>query len=254
MVSVLEITDFQNSARCSSLLYSSTESFLKTNLTIRAGEVCGVVSDFGCGSWGLVTCLGGRGQENPSGKILLDGRIASNEELQKHAGFLGEARFSEIKPPFTVREGIERALECSQLPYGAEEIKKIFCLSDARFDRPIENVSGEIWQISAAIHFAAGKDIFCYPWLNALDIVRFQTAVELGTIDFLRKNQKIVLVPSSQKKILKSLCDRVLIYDRGKTTLTVRRWGRRKSGECSHRWHKDLSDQKYPDDIRRFRR
>ena len=94
--------------------------------------------------------------------------------------------------------------------------KDIFCLSDGRFKRPLSEVSGEIWLISLAVNFALGKDIFCYPWLNQLDIERFKTAYEHNVIDFLKKENKIIIVPSSQKKILRRYCDHMIIFDKEK--------------------------------------
>ena len=89
-------------------------------------------------------------------------------------------------------------------------------MSDERFEYPLNEVSGEIWFISAAIQFALGKDIFCFPWLNMYDISYFNTMCELGIIDFLRGNGKIVLLPTNQKRIAKKLCDHTILFEKYK--------------------------------------
>ena len=131
---------------------------------------------------------------------------------------IGENVFEKVNSSenlLTAKECIEKALYISGLDYSTAEIKDIFSLSDQRFERPLEYVSGEIWQISTAVNFALGKDIFCYPWLNEFDIFRYETACELGTIDFLKNKGKIVLVPSSQKNKLKRLCDHTMEFSKG---------------------------------------
>ena len=86
----------------------------------------------------------------------------------------------------------------------------IFHLTDNRFDRPPNEVSGEIWNISAAIPYALEKDIFCFPWLNALDFSRYQAMVELGIIDDLKRADKIILIPTSQKGLATKYCDTIV--------------------------------------------
>ena len=222
MTNSLKIENFQDSADCKTLTYQSRESFLKCSYDFAAGKAYGIVSDFGCGSWGLVTCLGGRGTDKYSGVMIVNEKEVSRRELNEISCFVAENVFPGINSPqelLTPEKCIEKALAVSGQAYSAAEIKDIFCLSDSRFKRPLENVSGEIWQISAAINFALGKDVFCYPWLNEINISRFEAACEIGTIDFLKKAEKIILVPSSQEKKLKKLCDRVLKFRNGKFTV-----------------------------------
>lgn len=100
------------------------------------------------------------------------------------------------------------ALQESLLDYTPNEIKDIFCLSDARYNRSMDLVSSEMWNISLALLFALNKEIIAYPWLNAIDIKRFISLDEQGILDFLKKQGKILLVPSSQSKLLKNICDK----------------------------------------------
>lgn len=219
MIELLRIEDYQDLVDCRSSFYQSRESFLKCSFAFLAGKSYGVVSDFGCGSWGLVTCLAGRGTENHSGTIFLNGKAVPFNGLLPYSCFISENVFPAVNSAqnLSTPEGcIKKALCISGQPYSVSEIKEIFHLSDGRFERSLDLVSGEIWQISAAINFSLGKEVFCYPWLNELDISRFEIACESGTIDFLKRNGKIILVPSSQEKKLKKLCDHTLKFSHGK--------------------------------------
>lgn len=219
MIETLQLINFQSIAKCCSELRYSRESFLPINYTFKAGNIYGLISDFGCGSWGLSTCLGGRCDSNYTGRIYVNQKEVLLESLKNSSAFVAESIFDSSNSKenlLTVRECIQKALILSGLPYSIDEIVSIFHLSDGRLDRSLSYVSGEIWLISIAINFALGKDIFCYPWLNLYEIGRFKTAVELNIIDFLKKMGKIVIVPSSQKKILKKYCDHTICFSEKK--------------------------------------
>lgn len=219
MIDSIRVEDYQDLVNCRSFLYQSRESFLKCSFQLFAGKAYGIASDFGCGSWGLVTCLAGQGSVDYSGSVFLNERIVSPIELMQYSCFISENYFPTVNSTqnlLTPRKCIEKALSISKQPYSVSDIKVIFNLSDSRFERPLENVSGEIWQISTAVNFSLGKDIFCYPWLNEYDISWFEIACKSRVIDFLKSKGKIILVPSSQEKKLKKLCDHTMIFYKGK--------------------------------------
>lgn len=219
MINSLKLIGFQDLVDCRSLTFQSRESFLPIDYEFKAGNVYGLVSDFGCGSWGLATCLGGRASKQYSGKILLNRTEIAASELEKYACFVSENVYTNLnweQDLLTPKTCIERALSISSQPYTVDQIKSLFCLSDARFERPLAYVSGEIWFVSMAVNFALGKQIFCYPWLNALDIAWFEIACRQGIIKLLKDTGKIIIVPSSQKKILNKLCDHTLLFSKQK--------------------------------------
>lgn len=57
MISI-KINNFMSSACCHSQLYSSKEGFLPITYQFFPGNCYGLISDFGCGSWALATCIG----------------------------------------------------------------------------------------------------------------------------------------------------------------------------------------------------
>lgn len=219
MIDSLKFIEFQDLVECSSLTFKSRESFLPITYEFKPGNTYGLISDFGCGSWGLTTCVSGKISINYSGKILLDDMEITSDELAKYACVVSENTYTELNlecDQSTPRRCIDKALSISSKPYTVDQIKSMFDLSEGRFDRPISYVSGEVWPISMAINFALGKEIFCYPWLNERDIFRFEVAHQYGIIKLLKDLGKIVIVPSSQKRILRRLCDHTILFYKNK--------------------------------------
>ena len=219
MIESIQLIGFQDAADCIGLSCQSRESFIPVNYTFKKGKIYGLISDFGCGSWGVATSLGGRCSENYNGKVVLDGQIISAKLLSSYACYVAEYFIANVNMDnthLTTKECIKHALEISGQPFSVEDIKNIFCLSDARFERPLANISGEIWLASLAVNFALGKTIFCYPWLNLKDVDRFKIAYEHKIIDFMKKEGKIIIVPSSQKKILRKYCDHMICFQKEK--------------------------------------
>ena len=112
----------------------------------------------------------------------------------------------------SAKQCIEEALKLSGQPYSVDDVKRLFGLSDERFERNLDNVGIEINRISVAINFALGKDIFCYPWLNEHDV----ESISCHIINVLKANEKIVLIPTSQEKAVKKLCNHLICYSKGK--------------------------------------
>ena len=76
MIHTIRAEQYQDSADCRALTYQGKEGFLSCSFRLEAGHLYGVASDFGCGSWGLVTCLGGRGEPEYRGNFgLMSGRL-----------------------------------------------------------------------------------------------------------------------------------------------------------------------------------
>ena len=225
MIERIELINFQSTAECYCDWQYSRETFLPISYSFEKGNVYGFCSDFGCGSWGLATCLSGYGKDDYSGEFYLNNRKTSPKEISKYESscFIPKKIFGSIdleENTLTTKDCIEKALNTSGEPYSLEEIKSIFCLSDERFNRPIDYISGEIWLVSLAVNFSLGKEIFCYPWLNSQNIFRFKVAYDLNIIDFLVEKGKIVFLPSSQKKFLKKYCTHMIAFEERKKQIS----------------------------------
>jgi hypothetical protein len=174
------------------------------------GNIYGLCSDYGCGSWGVSDCIGGRCSEY-EGSIQLNGKNVGCSELLAISCFVSEYSFLDEYPDkkiLSARDAISNALASSNAPYTVDEIKRIFALSEERFDRDIWYVSGEIWRISIAVGFASAKDVFCFPWVNEREIDQ----VYLSALSILKKHSKLILIPSSQERSLKKICDHTILF------------------------------------------
>jgi ABC-type dipeptide/oligopeptide/nickel transport system ATPase subunit len=188
-------------AYCQSQLYSSKESFLPITYTFTGGSTYGLISEFGCGGWALATCLGGRCDELLEGEIYLNDEQINCVDLQRYSCFVGENSFydaTSVVETLTVRECIDNAIKISGIPYSSQEIKDMFSLSDERFERDLNHVSGEIRRISVAIGFALNREIFCYPWLNSREISSY---VDIKLVNTLKKHNKIIVIPTGRASI-----------------------------------------------------
>lgn len=217
MIKHIICSEFQDIANCKSNLFQCRESFLKVNYEFKCGNVYSIVSDFGCGSWGLVNCLGGRNESEEwlSGQISVDNNKVTPAEMRNHSAFVGETVFNGINSlsePLSAKKCIEKALIISGQHFSVLDIKNMFCLSDERFDRNINYASGEINKISIAVNFALGKEIFCFPWLNEQEILN----ISKSNLNALREHNKIVLIPTSQIKLAKKFSNHVIIFKNGK--------------------------------------
>ena len=211
----IRVEKFAGLVECATDTFSSVESFLPVDYEFLSGRTYGIISDFGCGSWGLASAITGNGRLEVQSKVYIDGRLSTKEELKSISGNLLDPvwyDFFNDKSKCTVRNCIEYALSVSQKKYTHNEIKDIFCLSDARYNRAMEFVSGELWNISLAILFALGKQIIASPWLNAIEVRRILGLQKHGVIDFLKEQHTILLFPSSQKNILSKICNNYICF------------------------------------------
>ncbi len=69
----------------------------------------------------------------------------------------------------TVRQLIEKGLKRTKIAKNADEIQKIFSLTD-RMERQLCSAGNEIFNLMAAIGYAHGKQIFCFPWFSQHDL------------------------------------------------------------------------------------
>ena len=210
------LENYSDSSLCRSAISHSHESFPMISHHFSGGKVYGICSDFGCGAWALSTSLGGRG-EHPHGTIRYNGNIINNKLLIKNSCFISEKIYPGINSRLYLHSAeycINKALNHSNSQYTLCDIVRMFHLSPECLNRNLSYVYYyNIWFISMAIGFAAGKDIFCFPWLNIRDFGCFERMCSLGVVNQLKKSGKIILVPSNHVDRLKTVCDELLIIE-----------------------------------------
>jgi len=200
----IEITNYQAIANCKTHTYSSRESFYQISEVFEFGKSYGIISDYGMGSWGLTTSLCGKG-EDYSGQIYVDDKLVEYTYFKDKSMQVFQNVFDEIpnSDNLSVREHIAYALNYSGIKYKPDDIKTMFGLTDERFERTLNLVGIELWRISIAIGFALDKDIYIFPWLNKSDLKIF--TFDQKPTDLLLKNNKLVIVPTSCRKIKKDV-------------------------------------------------
>ena len=114
-----------------------------------------------------------------------------------------------IKPKInkrTIKEQIEHGVHCKLTDTDFSSIQKMFCISSERINRNIYFVSGERWKASAAIGYANGKKVFCYPWMNSKDIEHLKEQLS-HTVKVLLDADCIVIMPTTKEENIKKITD-----------------------------------------------
>ena len=95
----------------------------------------------------------------------VDGVNIELSELSKTACYMDMTN-----PLFSSRKSvvclINKGLKKSKLPYTAKEILEGFFISDFKYKMPVRACGNEKIRIMAAIGYAWGKEIFCFPWYS----------------------------------------------------------------------------------------
>lgn len=66
----------------------------------------------------------------------------------------------------SVRKLIMQGIKKNKLDCTPDDIKALFELDDQRFERPVKCVGNERFRAMAAIGYAYGKQVYCFPWLS----------------------------------------------------------------------------------------
>lgn len=130
--------------------------------------------------------------------VVINGEEISLNELEKFTCYMDT-----IHPLFSsklsVKKLVEQGLRKIKLDFSTEDVKSIFDLNDQRFERPISCVGNEVFRAMAAIAFAHGKQIFCFPWLSQLRFESFHNNLE-ELLNILVKLNMVVVLPKGQSR------------------------------------------------------
>ena len=169
-INELKLTDVSGGFECDLFNYGKMrESLGCFNYKFTPG-VYGVRTEFGKGGWALTEILAGK-YSDFSGTIQADGQILTATQLKRYTCYVGADLNWDIKLGFrkkTIHNQIKYAIN-NGLGFGKsiDELKKMFELSEGRFERSFEQTSGERWRISMAVGYAYEKSIYCFPWVNS---------------------------------------------------------------------------------------
>src|SRR5690554_4542662 len=126
----LEEYSVSATCNCQHLGLSCEDAYPRVSIELNGGNLYLIISDFTMGSWGLVTCIGGRGYFTKEDEnIYLNDKIVNNEELEKISCFIPDKDFNElknIKKESTVCQYLEAAIKVGNCEYSVIELKDIF--------------------------------------------------------------------------------------------------------------------------------
>ncbi|RKN71860.1 hypothetical protein D7M11_28945 [Paenibacillus ginsengarvi] len=139
--------------------------------------------------------------------------MASSSLLRKNVCYIGDdndyrKKYFWNKKTKTIRQLIQDGL-FSNPSHSFDEIVELFRLTPERLDRPIHSISTERYSASAAIGFACGKQVYCFPWLNDYWVERLTLRIE-NIIGNVKKIGGIVILPTSREQYVQHLVDQMV--------------------------------------------
>ena len=216
-MAILERIVFENlsvGGVCNLFHHGTVVDYLEgKSFVFNKGNVYGLIGEFGEG--GVAFSCGIAGNTNYyEGEIYIDNLESSIEDVVSYSWYVGtDLSYYKSKSLFHKRARINKNTIKEQIQYGIRTkkteldfytIQKMFDVSSERITRNIEFVSGERWKASAAIGYANGKKIFCYPWMNTKEIERLKDQTK-KTIKCLIDNGCIVIIPTTREENVRKI-------------------------------------------------
>lgn len=186
------------------ILYNTSE------IVFERGKIYGILCKCGEGGQGITNLLTGNDYIDKE-KIHIDGKLYKKGEKISEGWEMGKGFKNLFLYNKTVKQQIEHALKKSKKNMTVDDIVKKFELTPERLGCKIFNLSGERWRASAAIGYAYGKKIFCFPWLDNVTLENvITTGYALLYADILRKEDNIIIVPTAEREILEYITDEII--------------------------------------------
>ena len=210
----IEIKNISVGGDCNLFHHGIVVDYLeKKSFVFKSGGLYGIIGEFGCG--GAALSCGISGDANfYEGEVNVDEKESTIDYLISNSWYVGNdlykydskglfGRKPKIKKN-TIKEQIEYGVHNGKQSLDFHTIQSIFDLSEERVNRNIEFVSGERWKASAAIGFANGRKIFCYPWMNSKDIDHIKEQMS-KTVKCLTDSGCIVILPTTSEENMRKI-------------------------------------------------
>ncbi len=217
MVAILEkivLKNFSAGGSCNLFHLGIPQEYLRpSDFEFHAGNLYGIIAEFGSGGAALSCCLTGN-TKFYEGKIYIDDKEETISYIVKNSWYVGYDFYGSRNPlrRKTIKEQIKAGVLATHCELNAETIQNMFCVSNERVGRSIKKVSGERWKASIAIGYAYGKKIFCYPWMNSRDVEHLKDQMK-NNIEVLINNNCIVVLPTTKEENVKKLSAYYKIID-----------------------------------------
>jgi energy-coupling factor transporter ATP-binding protein EcfA2 len=169
-------------------------------------------SVLGNGGWALSWLIAGLLKQQ-QGELLIDNKSYTGKKLRNMALPVGIVTSVFYTPTVRaeIRKGLKRKTR-SMMQEKEIEVLNLMHLTDKRLDRPLTQLSGERWRASIAIGLAAGKSIYCFPWMETAIIDKYNSLWFDEVIRCLKGKNCLVVVPTIYTERIKNIFDDVINF------------------------------------------
>ena len=192
--------DVEGTVFCKSIFYTAVDT-VNGEFTFQVGKN-ELISEIDGSAWGITYLLSMYDRIDRREKkcveiksISVDGNSASILDIGKKSCYIDEKNpfFNSKKAIYSL---VKKHLFQSKIPYTAENVLDMFGVESPYHDRCIAMLGNTKLQAMAAVAFAAGKDIFCFPWLSSKRYNYYATRIDF-VANVLAERGKIVILPHS---------------------------------------------------------
>ena len=204
--------------------FGDTQVLKDINITIKDGEIFGIIGHSGAGKSTLLRCIN-RLENFSSGQVLIDGTDAGklNEtdlrDLRKNLGMIFQ-HFSLLERR-TVFENVALPMECfgyskDQIKTRVEELLDLVGILDKKDDKPRNLSGGQKQRVAIARALTMNpKVLLCDEATSALDPKTTKSILELLRQISGKLGITIIMV-THQMEVIKQICTRTVIMDAGR--------------------------------------
>ncbi len=204
--------------------FGDTQVLKDINITIKDGEIFGIIGHSGAGKSTLLRCIN-RLEDFSSGQVLIDGtdvgKLNENDlrDLRKNLGMIFQ-HFSLLERR-TVFENVALPMECfgyskDQIKKRVEELLDLVGILDKKDDKPRNLSGGQKQRVAIARALTMNpKVLLCDEATSALDPKTTKSILELLRQISCKLGITIIMV-THQMEVIKQICTRTAIMDAGR--------------------------------------
>ena len=204
--------------------FGDTQVLKDINITIKDGEIFGIIGHSGAGKSTLLRCIN-RLENFSSGQVLIDGtdvgKLNENDlrDLRKNLGMIFQ-HFSLLERR-TVFENVALPMECfgyskDQIMTRVEELLDLVGILDKKDDKPRNLSGGQKQRVAIARALTMNpKVLLCDEATSALDPKTTKSILELLRQISGKLGITIIMV-THQMEVIKQICTRTAIMDAGR--------------------------------------
>lgn len=184
---------------CNSCFYSSQDSLSSEIKYCFSTGINRLYGEIDSGVWAISYLLS-MYEYRPNDFVLfrqpeavVDDTVLSLNDLSQYSCYLDKL-YPLFSTEDSVRDLLLKGLRESGSEHTADDIKELFYIDEKRFERPIKECGNEMFRAMAAIGYAYGKQVFCFPWLSQKRLNGYHANIT-GLLDILESLKKIIILP-----------------------------------------------------------